>query len=150
MLIKDAACVSLGISFLKRQCNAHRKNMRRTLKNLCLQKHNSIISTDLEFCCLLSGWDVKCTTCPINWYGYNGNHPRKTLETHTNDVIASAKKTLGLKPCAKIDSKAIKQAFRKRALDVHPDRVLKVEAKRVAEKEFKKVLRAQEILFSAL
>lgn len=36
--------------------------------------HSALQRQQLEFCCLLCGWDVACSTCPFNWFNFD---PRK-------------------------------------------------------------------------
>lgn len=112
----------------------------------------SSLQQQLSFCCLLCGWDVPCTTCPFNWYGfdprqfrkrYGSRHGAGSESDHSPREVQAALQTLGMPPSsAEFSESELKTAFRDQALQWHPD----CNPDPGAEDRFKEILHAYELL----
>lgn len=109
---------------------------------------SSALQQQLSFCCLLCGWDVPCTTCPFNWFGFDPRRFRSRLDTPheaggPSAEVQAALQTLEMAVGGAAFSEAqLKAAFRDQALRWHPD----CNPEPGAEDRFKRVLRAYELL----
>lgn len=98
----------------------------------------------LEFCCLMSGWDDKCTACPFEWYGFDPrfNSRRSVrLKNCSQTQELEAKKVLEMDKSVALTKETVKKAFRKMALKVHPDKNLSS-----CGKDFRRIVDAYELL----
>ncbi|KAL3665646.1 hypothetical protein V7S43_009082 [Phytophthora oleae] len=106
----------------------------------------------LEFCCLLCGWDVACKTCPFNWFNFDPRkfRRRSRVNADANKFAASeadvhqAMKTLEIDGFAFFTQQEVKDAFRAKALEWHPD----CNSDPEAESVFKDILLAYELLLA--
>ena len=73
------------------------------------------LSEDLEFCCLVSGYTNRCTTCPLPDGFEFAPYRRKSEE------VLDAMQVLELEDTSLLTIKSLKAAFRKQALRYHPD-----------------------------
>jgi hypothetical protein len=109
---------------------------------------NSALRQQLEFCCLVGGWDTPCMTCPFDWHGFDPKERYRILRRTprgANDAEA-AMKILGMAPSTALDERAVKAAFRRQALEWHPD----CNKDPSAEERFREILDAYELLLAIL
>eukprot|EP00644_Phytophthora_capsici_P002621 jgi/Phyca11/105931/e_gw1.11.594.1 len=124
-----------------------------------VSSHSALQRQQLEFCCLLCGWDVACKTCPFNcrslshnWFNFDPKkfRRRSRAKTDANQFAASeadvhqAMKTLDIDGFASYTQQEVKEAFRAKALEWHPDCNPDPEAESV----FKDILQAYELLLA--
>ncbi|ETL25405.1 hypothetical protein L914_20614 [Phytophthora nicotianae] len=128
-----------------------------------VSSHFALQRPQLEFCCLLSGWDVACKTCPFNWYDFDPRKFRTKSRRRRVDGddlsnlaaseadIRQALEALGIDttPTDGFDRKSftqqqVKDAFRAKALEWHPDCNPDPEAENI----FKEILLAYELLLT--
>ncbi|CAI5739440.1 unnamed protein product [Hyaloperonospora brassicae] len=119
----------------------------------------------LEFCCIVCGWDVACSTCPFQWFGFDAKTIRSkrrsrsrtghtdadvpTTRAHERD-LKQAMDILEIRSSAGRNGIAtelptlqqVKDAFRAKALEWHPD----CNSDPRARTQFPKLLRAYELL----
>uniref|UniRef100_M4B630 J domain-containing protein n=1 Tax=Hyaloperonospora arabidopsidis (strain Emoy2) TaxID=559515 RepID=M4B630_HYAAE len=134
--------------------------------NVTEKKDHSSVSTppalqrqQLEFCCMLCGWDVACGTCPFSWYDFNPKKFRSKCRERNGDAdgsaftaresdIQHALKVLGIQMSSNGNErtlptqKQVKAAFRVKALEWHPD----CNRDPQAQTQFPKILLAYELL----
>uniref|UniRef100_K3W5D3 J domain-containing protein n=1 Tax=Globisporangium ultimum (strain ATCC 200006 / CBS 805.95 / DAOM BR144) TaxID=431595 RepID=K3W5D3_GLOUD len=109
----------------------------------------SEIYQQLSFCCLVCGWETPCTSCPFDWYGFDPRKHRRRTHAHarhrsSTTELQEACATLGLDGAnaKSLTPQEIKAAFRKKALEWHPD----CSAHENAEATFKEIVLAYELL----
>jgi hypothetical protein len=97
---------------------------------------------------MLCGWDVPCTTCPFNWFGFDPRSFRSHLGMQHEAGGLSAEVRVALQTLemaadgAAFSVAELKAAFRDQALRWHPD----CNPEPDAEDRFKRVLHAYELL----
>ncbi|KAG6587222.1 molecular chaperone DnaJ [Phytophthora cinnamomi] len=121
--------------------------------------HSALQRQQLEFCCLLCGWDVACSTCPFNWFNFDPRKFRARQRRRPGDddprhlaaSEADVRQALGIlgidaAPVDKVSlsQQQVKDAFRAKALEWHPDCNQDPEAEAV----FKQILQAYELLLA--
>jgi hypothetical protein len=125
-----------------------------------LAAHSGLQRSQLEFCCLLCGWDVACKTCPFNWFNFD---PRKFRAKQrrgqqgdfrrlavNDEEFRRAMEMLGIAAESdgfdrpSVSQQQVKDAFRAKALEWHPD----CNAQPDAESVFKDILEAYELLLA--
>ncbi|TMW67966.1 hypothetical protein Poli38472_007638 [Pythium oligandrum] len=109
---------------------------------------SSALRQQLEFCCLVCGWDVPCTTCPFKWYGFDGKTryrvSRDAASTPLRVAAAIQILHVPLDSGANMTRQTLKEAFRRQALQWHPD----CNKDPDAETRFKAILDAYEYLLA--
>ncbi|EEY56159.1 uncharacterized protein PITG_08947 [Phytophthora infestans T30-4] len=128
-----------------------------------VSSHFALQRQQLEFCCLLCGWDVACKTCPFNWFNFDPRKFRTKQRRRRGDGddlnnlaaseedIRQALEALGI-DATPIDGfdrvsftqQQVKDAFRAKALEWHPDCNPDPEAENI----FKEILLAYELLLA--
>ncbi|CAH0482775.1 unnamed protein product [Peronospora belbahrii] len=122
--------------------------------------HSTLTRQQLEFCCLLCGWDVPCSTCPFNWFNFDPKkfHTKYRRQYSDMNQLAATKadmkqaiETLGISTMSmdvfartSITQRQVKDAFRIQALQWHPDCNPDPKAKLV----FNEILAAYELLLA--
>ncbi|KAH7468677.1 Chaperone protein DnaJ [Phytophthora ramorum] len=125
--------------------------------------HSALQRQQLEFCCLLCGWDVACGTCPFNWFDFDPKkfQYQRRRRPGADDLskfaasdadIQEAMETLGIatqptngfNKAAAFTQQQVKDAFRAKALEWHPD----CNPDPQAETIFKEILVAYELLLA--
>ncbi|KAG7382173.1 hypothetical protein PHYPSEUDO_005148 [Phytophthora pseudosyringae] len=128
-----------------------------------VSSHSALQRRQLEFCCLLCGWDVACKTCPFNWFNFDprkfrtkqrrrrgpDDDPAKFAASEAD--VRRAMETLGVGAAptngfdhVSLTQQQVKDAFRAKALEWHPDCNQTPDAERI----FKEVLEAYELLLA--
>lgn len=114
---------------------------------------SSVQAHELRFCCLLSGWDARCTSCPFDWFGFDPRAFRSRSRASRATAgfglsardVREAREALGLPPTgADAGERELKAAFRAAALRWHPD----CSAEEGAEARFKAAVAAYELLLA--
>lgn len=149
---------------LSRSCVVHSSTKRdEKTEHSSVSTHSALQRQQLEFCCLLCGWDVACSTCPFNWFNFD---PKKFRTKHQrrhrdgDDMskfaaseadIGQAMETLGINATptdgfnkVSFSQQQVKDAFRAKALEWHPD----CNPDPAAESIFKEILVAYELLLA--
>lgn len=116
-----------------------------------VEAYSAVTQHQLSFCCLLCGWDSRCSTCPINWYGFDPHEFRKQYEGSrrgdapplSSQEMSRALEMLGMARGENaFTEQDVKAAFREQALRWHPD----CNQDPAAEDRFKEIVAAYELL----
>ncbi|KAE9333679.1 hypothetical protein PF008_g14335 [Phytophthora fragariae] len=134
-----------------RYCVEH-SDAKRDDRSSDVSAHSALQRQQLEFCCLLCGWDVACSTCPFNWFNFDPRKFRTKQRRPRDDNVAASEadvrqalETLGVRATSvSITQLQVKDAFRAKALEWHPDCNQHPEAEAV----FKQLLQAYELLLA--
>ncbi|KAG7394685.1 hypothetical protein PHYBOEH_004809 [Phytophthora boehmeriae] len=140
-----------------RTCVVHSSAQREgSAGDSTVSTYSALQQQQLEFCCLLCGYDVPCGTCPFNWFGFDPrkfrNQRRRSRQSDDPSKFAAsatdirqAMETLGIATSSSnLDQQQVKAAFRAKALQWHPDCNQEPEAEEI----FKEILLAYELLLA--
>lgn len=108
---------------------------------------DSGLSKQLEFCCLVNGWEIPCITCPFRWFDMKNKqyHYRNPIFHDTKAEVALAH--LGITSNIQtVHRRQIKEAFRRQALEWHPD----CNKQHNAEAQFREILDSYQYLLAII
>ncbi|DBA00258.1 TPA: hypothetical protein N0F65_007902 [Lagenidium giganteum] len=149
MVVRTSLCAHRA-GFSRMRCLSSTRSPPPPARSASSPQTRGDLQQQLEFCCMVCGWEVPCTSCPFDWkgfdpkrasgYGRRPKHPRSAVAAD----LRAAMEVLGMRGDNALSKTQVKAAFRKQALQWHPD----CSSDPAAPAKFKDILAAYELLLS--